>query len=152
MFFNTTEKKAKRLAEFILQYSKNESSRELCRSLGFPDDRFNDFLINLAILNSFVATLTVHNFLRNQELGQRMNNLILDELEGNRYKVLPSNIIKDPEEIAFFNRENAGILPPGIEAYESSTDSATVVMAIYKRRILTYQGVAAPHLTELERL
>ncbi len=114
MFFTTTEKKAKRLADFTLQYSKNEASRELCRSLGFPDEYFNDFFINLAILNSFVATVTVHNFLRNQELGQRMNNLILDQLEGHRYKVLPSHIIKDAEEIAFFNREMLAFCPQGL--------------------------------------
>ena len=154
MLFNTTNKRAKRLAECVLVYTKNQQSRKLCRDLGLPDDRFGDFFISLLILNSFVASLYIEHFLRNNNVGVRMNNLIFYYLNDNdnRYKVLPENVIKVPEEITFYNQQPRGNIPSGIELYKCSSDSATIFMIIYDPRINHYEQIAIKLYDEIDRV
>ena len=152
MFLNATHRRAKQLSQFVLEYSDNDQSRQLARNLNIHDDNFDDFYISLTILNTFVSALFIQRFVGNQEMAHKMNNLIADHFDGNRYRVFPFNVVKAPDEIVFYRQQNLGVLPPGIDPYQSGTDSASILMTIYKRRISVYHQIAVSNAEDLERI
>jgi hypothetical protein len=149
--FNSIKMKADRLAEFVLRYTWNDDSKKLANALNFSDERFIDFVINLVILNTYVSVQFVDRMDDNPQLALQLNDSILNYLysEKNRYKVSPANVLKDSEEIDFYNR---AIHNPSlhVEAFRCNTDAASIIMTICKLRIDVYDQVVTKIPDELD--